>query len=190
MKKSLGSKMFRTLAVFLVMIAVIFYAASAQSAKKTTNKTPKILAEQAYPAEVSSLVVKTVKDLSADQQAEVIARNGGVEVSSISALRLHIIEVSADQVSEVLSKYKADPSVESAELNMKRKADGTPSDFYYTSQQWVLAKIGWESVYGMVTPAGTATVAVLDTGIDALHPDLTGQDYFRHVNTGRLRWTP
>src|SRR5262249_19078689 len=33
-------------------------------------------------------------------------------------------------------------------------------------------KIGWDTVFGTVPPTNTATVAVLDTGVDASHPDL------------------
>ena len=32
----------------------------------------------------------------------------------------------------------------------------------------------WDQVYGTVNPAGSATVAILDTGVDASHPDLAG----------------
>ena len=38
-----------------------------------------------------------------------------------------------------------------------------------------LSKIGWESVFGSYTPAGTSKVAVLDTGVDASHPELQGR---------------
>ncbi len=40
--------------------------------------------------------------------------------------------------------------------------------------QWALPKIGWDQAYGVVDPAGSAVVAVLDTGVDASHPDLDG----------------
>ncbi len=36
-------------------------------------------------------------------------------------------------------------------------------------------KIGWNNVFGTVTPSGSAVVALLDTGVDGSHPDLAGQ---------------
>src|SRR4029453_10142208 len=32
--------------------------------------------------------------------------------------------------------------------------------------------IGWDQVFGSVTPGGSAKVALLDTGVDATHPEL------------------
>ncbi|HMC68516.1 MAG TPA: S8 family serine peptidase, partial [Mycobacteriales bacterium] len=41
--------------------------------------------------------------------------------------------------------------------------------------QWSLPHIGWDQVFGTIEPAGSATVAVLDTGVDGAHPDLAGK---------------
>src|SRR5262245_20463923 len=91
----------------------------------------------------SSLIVKLVVGLSPEQQAAVIARNGGIQTSSIPALRLHIIEVAAADFAATLARYHADPQVVSAEENKLRKSGAVPSDALYTSQ-WALPKIGWD----------------------------------------------
>src|SRR5207249_3748879 len=54
-----------------------------------------------------------------------------------------------------------------------RQSQAFPTDPLYPNQ-WALAKIGWDQVFGAVTPTGSAVVAVLDTGVDAQHPDLAG----------------
>ena len=119
----------------------------------------------------SSLLVKLAVGLSPAQQAQVIARNGGVEVSSIPALRLHVIEVATADLAQVLANYQADPQVVSAEENKTRQSQAFPADPLYQNQ-WALPKISWDLVFGNVTPTGSAVVAVLDTGVDAQHPDL------------------
>jgi len=53
----------------------------------------------------------------------VIARNGGVEVSSVPPLRLHTIECLASELDSILSNYQSDPQVERAEVNKKRKVE-------------------------------------------------------------------
>lgn len=133
--------------------------------------SPALAQDSAPPT--SSLLVKLVSGLTTGQQADVIARNGGTEVSTIPALRLHVIEVLADQLADTLARYQADPQVVRAEENKTRQAEAAPADPLY-SNQWALPMISWDLVFGTVTPTGSATVAILDTGIDATHPDLAG----------------
>jgi hypothetical protein len=97
------------------------------------------------PPPTSSLLVKLVSGLSPAEQGTVIARNGGIEVNSITALRLHVIEVPTADVDTILQKYKADPQVQSAEINKSRRVEGIPSDTLYGTQ-WALPKIGWDTV--------------------------------------------
>ena len=63
------------------------------------------------------------------------------------------------------------PSVLRVEVDRERSVEGTPGDPLYTSQ-WSLPRIGWDKIYGRVQPVGRAIVAILDTGVDAGHPDL------------------
>src|SRR2546427_6848283 len=137
-----------------LLLWVIPFAASAQTA-------------------TSSLLVKLATGLSPEQQAEVIARNGGLEISSIPALRLHVIQVAPADLPQVLARYQADPLVVNAEENKTRQSQAFPADPLYPNQ-WSLPKIGWDLVFGTVTPTGSAIVAILDTGVDAQHPDLAG----------------
>ncbi len=119
----------------------------------------------------TSIVVKMVKGLSAAEQAVVIARDGGTEKSAIPALRLHVITAPTASLTLVLKDYQGDSQVESVEVNKSRKAE-TLADDQHSGVQWSLPKIGWDQLYGKVIPKGTARVALLDTGIDATHPDL------------------
>src|SRR5437773_2250791 len=125
------------------------------------------------PSPTSSLLVKLVDGLSAQEQADVIARDGGIERSVIPVLRLHVIAVPASDLATVRANYQADPQVVSVEENRTRVSETVPGDPLYPNQ-WALPQIGWDQVFGTVAPAGTATVALLDTGVDAFHPDLAG----------------
>src|SRR3989449_948458 len=126
------------------------------------------------PSPTSSLLVKLVDGLSAQEQADVIARDGGIERSVIPVLRLHVIEVPPSDLATVRANYQVDPQVVSVEENRTRVSETVPGDPLYPNQ-WALPQIGWDQVFGKVAPAGTATVALLDTGVDAFHPDLAGQ---------------
>ncbi len=132
------------------------------------------LASVAQTSLSSSLLVKLVDGLSPALQADVIARNGGVERSVIPALRLHVIDVPPSDLAAVRANYQADPRVVSVEENRTRVWEAVPADPLYPNQ-WALPRIAWDQVFGNVTPTGTARVALLDTGVDALHPDLAGK---------------
>lgn len=119
----------------------------------------------------TSLTVKLVSGLTPVEQAAIISRNGGVAVSSIPVLRLHVITVQSADLPLIQQNYQSDSQVESIETNGTRKAEGVPTDSLY-GVQWALARIGWESAFGTIVPTGSAKVALLDTGIDAGHPDL------------------
>lgn len=121
-----------------------------------------------------SIVVKLVAGLTTEEQTAAIARNGGIETATVKALRLHTISVASELLQQTMANYQADPQVERVEQDKLRKAEAIPVDPGY-GLQWALAKVGWEAIYGNVTPIGSATVALLDTGVDATHPDLAGR---------------
>ena len=52
-------------------------------------------------------------------------------------------------------------------IAIRREAEAVPNDPSY-SEQWALPQIGWDDAYGTIAPSGSATIAVLDTGVDAV----------------------
>jgi hypothetical protein len=71
---------------------------------------------------LSSLIVKLRPGLSPTQQADVIARNGGVETSSVEPLRLHIVSVLTAELRVVVDRYHADPDVQHVETESWRQS--------------------------------------------------------------------
>src|SRR6478736_2886331 len=110
----------------------------------------------------SSYLVTFVSGTSAAEQDAAVSAAGATDVSSIAPLRLHNVLASAATVDAL----RADSSVASVEADKVRNVSATVSDPGFTSQ-WSLSRIGWDQLYGTVNPAGTATVAVLDTGVNS-----------------------
>src|SRR5437899_3228284 len=108
---------------------------------------------------------------SESDQAAAIAAAGGTDVSEVAPLRMHTVSL-PDQ--SALDALKANSSVASIDVDKTRDITAIPSDPGYPSQ-WSLSKIGWDQVYGSVNPVGTSTVAILDTGVNAMHEDLAGK---------------
>src|SRR5438093_3182827 len=99
---------------------------------------------------------------------------GGLAVREHPQLRLHLLRVPAVAKEAILTGYKKHPAVEWAEAAHRVTEAGSPNEPLY-AQQWSRPKISWDKAYGGVPILGSAKIAVLDTGIDATHPDLLGR---------------
>ncbi|MED3650658.1 S8 family serine peptidase [Heyndrickxia sporothermodurans] len=75
-----------------------------------------------------------------------------------------------------LSKLKNSSLIEIAEPNyIQEKVSGNPNDPYF-SAQWHLPKVGAPATWGKIEKSKKhVVVAVLDSGVDIKHPDLSGQ---------------
>jgi subtilisin family serine protease len=124
--------------------------------------------------EKATLLVKLVPGASADQAQAVVERGGGTNRGSVGPLGLLVVDVPSDKAAEHSKRYQADSQVKWVETDGKRKAAGAPSDPSYPSQ-WALPKIGWDTARDSVTPSGSATIAVLDTGVNVSAAELTGR---------------
>ena len=71
-----------------------------------------------------------------------------------------------------MKRMKDDAQIQRVESDRTRKWQGAPSDPQY-SNQWALPKISWDQVYGVANARFDTKVAILDTGVDVTHPDLT-----------------
>jgi subtilisin family serine protease len=119
------------------------------------------------------LLVKFKPQASDSDVAAAIAAAGGKLVRSLPRLRTHVVEVPAGAKAQALATLAARGLVERAAPTIRLSRAGAPSDPDY-AQQWALPRIAWDQAYGVVPIGGTATIAVLDTGVDATHPDLAG----------------
>ena len=79
----------------------------------------------------------------------------------------------ADSEADELAALRASTDVLRVDADRTRAVEAEPSDASYPDQ-WSLPHIGWDQLHGSAAIAGTATVAILDTGVDGSHPDLDG----------------
>src|SRR5438876_6475377 len=128
----------------------------------------------------TTVIVKAAKGLQLAQQLAAINGHGGVVKRSIPKLNLHVVEIPAAAAAAITKELSSDPAIARVEANRQRKIKGLPAlapapapQTSAASLPWYLSQISWDQVYGSVTPTSLATVAVLDTGVDASHPDLT-----------------
>ena len=103
---------------------------------------------------------------SAARQLQILDATGATDVEAIPQLAIRSITLDAGSVSAQLAALIAAPEVLRVEADRVRDAGAAPTDSSY-ADQWSLPQIGWDELYGSAAIAGTATVAILDTGVQA-----------------------
>ncbi len=84
-----------------------------------------------------------------------------------------IVYVSLDNLEELIPESKVTPGIAYVEPDFYMELDFTPNDEHYTNYQWDLPLIGMESAWEYELGSNEVIVAVVDTGIDYSHPDLS-----------------
>jgi serine protease len=122
--------------------------------------------------EPNSVLVKFKKNATTSaRNAALVKANGKSEVS----VTADYVKVTGDVAApDLLKKVKADPTVELVSLNYIRTATATPNDPYYANYQKHLSTARVNQAWDLSKSAGNQVVAVLDSGVDAGHPDLAG----------------
>jgi subtilisin family serine protease len=105
--------------------------------------------------------------------AKIVGVHGG-KATKITSFGLHVVELPANASEQAVASLLAHhPHLKFAELDQKVTANITPNDPYFGSQ-WHTAKIGAPIAWDLSSGAGV-TIAILDSGVDGTHPDLSAQ---------------
>src|SRR4051795_9238562 len=122
------------------------------------------------PAAGSVPYIATFKSgVSDTQQQDDIAAAKGTAGDAISVLHMYSLSFPAGEDSADAQTLAANPDVASVTGDLSRDTATAPNDPRY-SDQWSLPQIGWDNAFGTINPGSSATVAVLDTGVDPAPP--------------------
>jgi subtilisin family serine protease len=83
------------------------------------------------------------------------------------------VDVARGDAGDALAALRADPGVRWAEVDHRRSAFADPPDDPLYGSEWALPEINAPDAWSSATGAGV-TVAIVDSGADASHPDLAG----------------
>ena len=101
------------------------------------------------------------------------AASAASAANTIPSLDVAKVPVEPGQELEKIAALRSDPDVLYAEPDyIARAQDTIPNDPYYGSQ-WGLSKIGAPAAWDHTTGASGVVIAVVDTGVDLTHPDLS-----------------
>ena len=176
MKKTLTGVTFLVLAMSLLVLTFSSNKVSAQKGK-IIHVQP-VVQEPQFNFVPGRLLVKFRPEIGLDHARQVIAALGARDADEIPEIGVHVLELTY-QASEVAVQrtFKARPEVEFAELDRLHPAQQViPNDPLYGNQNsWSLPKVDALDAWTINTGSSSVVIAVLDSGIDATHPDLASQ---------------
>lgn len=143
------------------------------------------------PAAAGSIVADLAERVAATAQTHVLRLPGealpadleGAQ-SSVADVQVYRLQLPAGaDVAEAIAALSAAPGVVYAEPDpVAHIVADPPTDPLY-AMQWGLSRIHAPGAWATVTGSPEVTIAVIDSGIDAAHPDLAGQLW---VNPGEI----
>ncbi len=125
---------------------------------------------------VGQLLVKPKLDLTESDFKALLIVHGAREVGQIHGINVRVLHVPEEKLQRVLEALSHNPKIEFAEPDFIATADFTPNDPYYTGgYQWHHSKIQSPQAWDVSQGLTNIIIGVLDTGVDANHPDLKGK---------------
>jgi subtilisin family serine protease len=119
------------------------------------------------------LVLRFRPGTSAQARANALAAAGASVARRIRELGAVVVEIRPERREQALAELLRSPAIASAERDgIVRALETTPNDPSWPDQ-WGLQRIGLTRAWDR-TRGAHVTVAVLDSGVDAGHPDLQG----------------
>ncbi len=156
----------QTVLPILTIAAVFFSAVSTINVANAKEKSKKWA--------TGKILVKTVPGLSDEKFSRILSLSGrgGKSVGRIQRTGVHVLSVTPQTELAMVEALSQDPNIEFAELDRWVPLSATsPSDPGY-ARQWHLPKINSPIAWDINTGAGI-TVAIIDTGINPNHADLS-----------------
>ena len=124
--------------------------------------------------EPGTVLIKFKAGTSAVTKASVAASIGGKSIHSYKIVPgLEIIKALGEEVPSIIEKISKNPNVEYAEPNYKVKALGTHPNDTYWAELWGMLAIDAPTAWDTTIGNSDNVIAVIDTGVDYTHPDLT-----------------
>ncbi len=151
----------------LALLAALGWPGSAPAQEPTFTAPEQV---QAVPGE---FIVKFREDAAMMAAGDMLAERGIETVRTLDLISARVIQLDPAAAVTALTEAVAGlPGVAYVEPNYLYHATKTPSDPRY-GDQWAWPKIQAPAAWDVLTDSPDVTVAVIDTGVDYKHPDLS-----------------
>jgi len=120
------------------------------------------------------LLIKTKAGVSKDKIKGILANHGAVTAGEIRQIKVKLIRVPDHALEKVKAALEKNPHISFVERNFIAQGSAEPNDERYPSQ-WHLPIISAPDGWDMCTGSDIAPIAIIDSGVDPTHPDLSGK---------------
>jgi hypothetical protein len=190
-KRSLINMRHLIIIISLLLSTVLFFCVNPLwSGEPDTSVKEKVKAGKDYKE--GELLVKFKVDVSEEKKEKVHKKFGSEKIKEFKGLSIDQIKIKEGlSVEEAIELYSTEPDVEYAEPDYIMTTQLTPNDPYF-SYLWGLnnandADIDAPEGWVITTGNSGVVVAVIDTGVDYNHPDLSANIW---VNTAEKHGLP
>ena len=118
------------------------------------------------------IIVEPRAGLTVADFDKILKANGAGKARKLGQSNIHVIDVARGSEKAIANKLKHNPHFKFAELDQRVEVSATTNDPMLGSE-WHINKIGAATAWDSVQGTGV-TIAILDSGMDAAHPDLAG----------------
>jgi len=154
--------------LFTISMAVILFSASIGPNNVSFAESPPD--DKHAP---DKLLVKFKPNVAKSSQDQILKENNAKQVHEISKINLKVLSVPSNALEKIKSQLEKHPLVEYVEPDYYFEPTETiPNDELF-SLQWHHENLKSSSAWGISTGSPNAPIAILDSGIDKDHPDLS-----------------
>lgn len=118
------------------------------------------------------LLVQSKVGVSKAKMKEILEPHGAATAGEINQIRVRQIKVPAHALEKVKAALEKNPHISFVENNFFAAGSAEPNDDRYPSQ-WHLPKISAPQGWDMSTGSHMEPIAIIDSGVDPTHPDLS-----------------
>jgi len=157
-------RLLRTGPVLLLSFSLLVFSAVPVSAEPAAGKS----------FAVDRIIVKFKDGTAEDAKVAAHDNYSGTVLSENAELGVQIVQIPAGKVWEKVNTYCSDKTVQFAEPDFIAQAIGDIADPYF-NQEWGMLDIQAPQAWNITAGNQNIKIAILDTGIDQDHEDLTGK---------------
>ena len=160
------------LAIAIVVVALLgaLSPSSASLAAPAANRLPTPDRRPSHAAD--RLLVRFAKGVAA---ADAVRGHGFRAGRAVGRTGFTVVETGSVPAETARDRLRGASGIESVELDVVRRMAATPDDTHYANYQYPLRRVGLPAAWDIQKALSTQKIAVIDTGVDLVHPDLVGK---------------